>query len=91
MYKNSVNKKSVNKNSVKEIIMENTVHVAEIIINPDHFLCPMKPIEDTNGKYIWKSIHTNNIDFVKFQEEGFIITTDLIHGYTWLRKPKNNN
>jgi len=51
-------------------------------------ILPINPSEDPLGNYLWINIHTNNDDFLKKQEEGFVIcmTTNTNIGHKWLRK-----
>lgn len=56
---------------------------------------PTNPNEDINEEYIWLFIHTNNNDFIKAQEQGYIISSKekVDYGYLWMRKKrkeKNN-
>ena len=49
---------------------------------------PMDPSKDPFGNYLWINIHTNNVNFLKKQEEGFVLSMsdDSSIGYKWLRK-----
>jgi hypothetical protein len=52
---------------------------------------PINPSEDTSYKFIWISIHTTSKDFLKYQENGFVIPCDKsnnTYGRLWLRKPR---
>ena len=55
-------------------------------IEVDH-IPPMDPSKDPFGNYLWINIHTNNVNFLKKQEEGFVVSmSDSSIGHKWLRK-----
>ena len=49
---------------------------------------PLSPVDDVTGNYIWLSIHTTNDDFLRKQEDGFIVSMGehISHGQVWFRK-----
>ncbi len=55
--------------------------------------CPLSPVDDVNGNYIWINLHTSSDSFRETQEEGFIISMSEYksHGNVWLRKLRSLN
>ena len=69
------------------------------VINECHEIkrYPNFPAEDTEGNYIWLSLHTSSSNLQKKQEEGFIISSHnssvnpTNYGINiWLRKKRND-
>lgn len=52
---------------------------------------PVVPSEDIAGKYIWVNINLHDPQFIKYQENGFKISTNdkgLTFGAVWLKKKR---
>ena len=67
--------------------IETSKNFSEKYINPEH------PDQDVNYKYLWKSIHSTNHEFLKLQIDGFVIATKNIepYGWVWLWKLRKIN
>jgi len=80
---NCINKKAITVEGIT-IIPENKIHEINKI--------PNNPYEDHEGNYIWINLHTTNEDFLKKQEEGFVIALEEKKGSynLWFRKPRTS-
>ena len=58
----------------------------------DEYYNPTNPSEDTENRYIWLSLHTNDKNFVFAQNQGFCIVSNEkinVSSRVWMRQKRN--
>tara|TARA_B100001094_G_scaffold332672_1_gene405777 strand:+ start:3142 stop:3408 length:267 start_codon:yes stop_codon:yes gene_type:complete len=79
--------------TVEEPIIQGEI-IGENEMIKQNLIFPTNPGNDFNHQYYWKLMYTNSANFVKIQEEGFVIATNKLvkeeNCHLWLRKKKTN-
>lgn len=58
----------------------------------EEYYNPTNPSEDTENRYVWLSLHTNDKNFVFAQNQGFCIVSNEkinVSSRVWMRQKRN--
>lgn len=90
VHKSEVHPEPINVVTAQPVNNDNVSgEITEVLL--ESLMFPVTPSEDVAGKYIWVNLNLHDPQFIKYQENGFKISTnnkDLTVGRVWLKKKR---